>query len=148
MSWDKLTARAQTHLVESKEAMSCPLESRQMFVACEHLGDRVNRRIIQSEIEGGVHLGDLTPGTVLEVQTQNRAYTIHYQGRGQALISGHPVFCPQPVLVSIHGSTWGGSMLKERFIGRGMHLEFGHPAYEPITTSVIVDVREGTAQAA
>jgi len=107
-----------------------------------HLSDAVNRAIIQSEIEGGVHLGDVSPGTVLEVRTRNRAYTLRYQGENQALISGHPVFCPEPVLVSIHGSTWGGSMLKERFIGRGMRLEFAHPKSIPIVTSVIVDVSE------
>jgi hypothetical protein len=36
-------------------------------------------------------------------------------------------------------------MLKERYIGRGMRLEFAHPNYEPITTSIIVDVREKRA---
>ncbi|SPE31080.1 conserved hypothetical protein [Candidatus Sulfopaludibacter sp. SbA3] len=116
-----------------------------LFVPSEHLDDMVNGHIVQSEIEGGVHLHDVQPGTVLEVMTQNRSYTLEYQGRGQALISGHPVFCPEPVLVSIHGSTWGGSMLKERYIGRGMHLEFGHPERQPITTSLIVDVREKRA---
>ena len=30
---------------------------------------------------------------------------------------------------SIHGSTWGGSMIKRGFIGRGMHLQLGHPKY-------------------
>jgi hypothetical protein len=106
-----------------------------------NLSDAVNRNIIQSEIEGGVHLGDLSPGAILEVRTQNRAYTIQYKGWDQALISGHPVFCPQPVPVTIHGSTWGGSMLKARFIGRGMRLEFGYPECDPIRTSVILDVR-------
>jgi len=53
------------------------------------------------------------------------------------------VFCPEPVLVSIHGSTWGGSMLKEHFIGRGMHLEFHHPEYAmPIITSAIQEICE------
>jgi hypothetical protein len=47
------------------------------------------------------------------------------------------------VRVAIAGSTWGGSMLKLRFVGRGMHLEFSHPAYRtPIVTSPIQDVRE------
>jgi len=59
------------------------------------------------------------------------------------LISGHPEYCPEPVLVAITGSSWGGSMLKSGFVGRGMHLEFSHPAYRvPITTSRIKDVRE------
>jgi hypothetical protein len=118
------------------------------FVPSPHLCDAVNSRIVQSEIEGGVHLRDVVPGTILEVRTQNRAYTIEYRGSGQALISGHPVFCPEPVLVNIHGSTWGGSMLKERYIGRGMCLEFAPPTTPAITTSVIVDVRQSRPKAA
>lgn len=112
-----------------------------MFRASSHLDGAINRRIIQSEIEGGVHLGDVPPGTVLEVRTENRAYTIRYQGLGQALISGHPLFCPEPTQVTIHGSTWGGSMIKAGYIGRGMRLEFAAAASQPITTSVIRDVR-------
>jgi hypothetical protein len=116
-----------------------------LFAPSPYLDDTVNRRIVQSEIEGGVHLRNLVPGTVFQVTTRNRIYTICYQGDGMALISGHPVFCPEPTLVSIHGSTWGGSMIKEKFIGRGMHLEFGHPTYPPITTSIIEEVQEQRA---
>jgi hypothetical protein len=61
---------------------------------------------------------------------------------GEELISGHPEFCPRPVRVRVQGSTWGGSMLKLRFVGRGMHLEFRHPEYPtPIITSPIVEIR-------
>ena len=64
-------------------------------------------------------------------------------GGGSALISGHPQYCPEPILVVIAGSTWGGSMLKRRFVGRGMHLEFHHPEYRtPIVTSSIQEIRE------
>lgn len=116
-----------------------------LFRPHPNLGQRVNGNIVQSEVEGGVYLKNLAPGTILRVQTQNHAYTILYQGWDQALISGHPVFCPEPVTVTIHGSTWGGSMLKARFIGRGMHLEFAHPNFQPIRTSRILDVRAGEA---
>ncbi|HTS65428.1 MAG TPA: hypothetical protein VMH28_25580 [Candidatus Acidoferrales bacterium] len=122
--------------------MTTTIEYPRFFQPHTNLSDEINRNIVQSEVEGGVHLRDLPPGTRLEVQTQNRFYTILYKGWDQALISGHPVFCPEPVPVTIHGSTWGGSMLKSRFIGRGMRLEFGHPDFEPIRTSVIVNVRE------
>jgi len=45
--------------------------------------------------------------------------------------------------ITIHGSTWGGSMLKRRFIGRGMQLEFRHPDYStPIVTSPIQEIQE------
>ena len=34
-------------------------------------------------------------------------------------------------------------MLKRRFVGRGMHLEFRHPEYRtPIVTSRIKEIRE------
>jgi hypothetical protein len=112
-----------------------------MFRSSPHLSDAVNRRIVQSEVEGGVHLGDLPAGSGLEIETENRFYTIEYRGLNQALISGHPVFCPEPTLVTIHGSTWGGAMIKTGFIGRGMRLEFRSPECEPVTTSVVREVR-------
>jgi hypothetical protein len=105
-----------------------------------HLSDEVNRNIVQSEIEGGVYLDDLSEGALLEVETQNRWYTIVIRG-GKELISGHPQYCPDPIPVRIAGSTWGGTMLKLRFIGRGMRLEFRHPVFRTIITSRIVDVR-------
>jgi hypothetical protein len=115
------------------------------FIPSPHLDDDLNRSIIESEVEGGVHLRDVRPGTVLEIRTQNRSYTLEYRGDNLAYISGHPVYCPEPVLVNIHGSTWGGSMLKEHFVGRGMHLEFGHPVHESIVTSIIEEVTERLA---
>jgi hypothetical protein len=111
-----------------------------------NLCNSVNRNIIQSEIEGGVHLDSLSEGATLEIETQNHWYTIVNRGRGKALISGHPKFCPAPTLVRIEGSTWGGSMLKSRFIGRGMRLEFCHPAFRTITTSRIMEIRAATSR--
>jgi hypothetical protein len=97
--------------------------------------------MIQSEIEGGVHLHRLPPGTVLEIETQNRVYTIESRSSNETLISGHPIFCPEPAPARIHGSTWGGSMLKEHFIGRGMHMEFHVKEMPPVTTSRILEIR-------
>ena len=113
-----------------------------LFVPNPHLDDSINRNIIQSEIEGGVYLRDLPPGSALSMETRNRVYEIVVLEDGAALISGHPEFCPEPAEVQIHGSTWGGSMIKTKFIGRGMHLEFEHPLFRTIFTSQIVDIRE------
>lgn len=113
-----------------------------MFVPHPHLSDRINGNIIRSEVEGGVYLRDLPDQSTLEIATRNRSYTLVVHGDGRALISGHPEFCPEPVLVQISGSNWGGSMLKTAFLGRGMHLEYRHPDYRgPIVTSPIVDIR-------
>ena|ERR1700722_4755137 len=114
-----------------------------MFNAHPNLADEVNRGIIQSEIEGGVFLNDLPPDTVLEIQTMNHRYTAVLLGGNDALLSGHPEFCPEPVQVAISGSPWGGSMLKLQYVGRGMHLEFRHPSYAtPIITSAIKEIRD------
>ena len=114
----------------------------EMFAPHPNLSDEVNRCIIQSEIEGGVYLDDMSEGAVLEVATENHEYIIVTGCDGAELISGHPQYCPDPVSVRIVGSTWGGSMLKVRFVGRGMRLEFQHPSYRTITTSPIVEIRK------
>ncbi len=118
-----------------------PMPAPHLFAPHPNLGDEINHNIVQSEVEGGVHLDDLGEGMVLEVETQHHEYTIVNRGGGQALICGHPKYCPDPVPVRIDGSTWGGSMLKVRYIGRGMRLEFRHPVYQTILTSYIVEVR-------
>jgi hypothetical protein len=110
-----------------------------------HWGDIVNHNVALSEIEGGVDLRQAPPETVLEVRTQNHVYTIIHKGEGEALISGHPQYCPRPTLVKIHGSTWGGAMLKQAYIGRGMRLEFRREDDEPITTSPVVEIVERAA---
>ena len=111
------------------------------FMPHPNFSDEVNRNIVQSEIEGGVYLDNLSDGEALEVETENRWYTIVVGRCGKDLIWGHPQYCPEPVAVWIEGSTWGGSMLKMRFVGRGMRLEFQHPTYRRIVTSRIVEIR-------
>ncbi|MFZ0314366.1 MAG: hypothetical protein WAL85_16795 [Candidatus Korobacteraceae bacterium] len=122
---------------------TCP----HLFRSHPNLSDEVNGNIAQSEIEGGVSLNDLPPATVLEIQTQHHCYLVVLLSDNKALISGHPEYCPEPTQVAIAGSTWGGSMLKRRFVGRGMHLEFCHPQYPtPIITSPIQEIREPRMQ--
>jgi hypothetical protein len=119
--------------------MTCP----RLFRPHENLSNEVNRNLVKSGIEGGVRLQDLEPGSTLRVDTDNTCYEIVVLQGDSVYLSGHPLYCPQPVLVTISGSTWGGSMLKVGFIGRGMCLEFRHPAFpKPIVTSVIQEIRE------
>jgi hypothetical protein len=113
----------------------------ELFRPHPHLSDEINRRIIESEVEGGVHLDRLAPGDVLEIETRDWVCRLEYCGDHRAAISGHPRFCPEPVEVEICGSTWGGSLLKQYFIGRGMYLEMIHPVYRRILTSRIVEIR-------
>ena len=99
-----------------------------------------------SEDDHGLYLNELAPREVVEIRTRNRTYRVENCGEGSALISGHPRFCPNPVEVRIHGSTWGGSMLKVGFIGQGMCLEYSDPESRTITTSTIEEVRRSNCQ--
>ena len=89
----------------------------------------------------GIYLNDLPEGQELAVQTRSRCYRIVNKGSGKALISGHPTYCYEPVLVRIEGSTWGGSALRTNFIGIGMHLQFRLPENGSVTTSRITEIR-------
>jgi hypothetical protein len=113
-----------------------------------NLSDEINDNIVRSEVEGGVQLQDLEPGSRLQIHTQHTYYDVLVLSGSTAMISGHPLYCPDPVQVTIAGSTWGGSMLKLRYIGRGMHLEFHHPEYDvPIVTSAIQEIQESSGTA-
>ena len=92
--------------------------------------------------EDGVSLDDLLVGAVIEAKTKSRVYRIEKRVDGKILISGHPEYCPYPVLAELHGSVWGSTMIKERHIGRGMSLEFQHPTLGLIRTTQVQQVRE------
>lgn len=111
-----------------------------LFAPHPNLSDAINHDIVQSEIEGGVYLDHLAPGERLTIETEDWICHLEYCGDYRAIIRGHALYCPEPVEVSIAGSTWGGSLLKLHFIGRGMHLEFLHPVYQRILTSRIIEI--------
>lgn len=112
-----------------------------LYQANPHFADGVNHNIIQSEIDGGVYLRDLACGALLEIETHDWDCTMIYCGAGEALVRGHAWICPDWAKVYVCGSTWGGSMLKEAFVGRGMCLEFLHPRYRRVVTSPIIEIR-------
>src|SRR4030095_9494183 len=105
------------------------------------LNEGINQNACQSERGEGLCLDNLKVGDLLELETKNRTYFIENRGNGQILISGHPKYCPQPTLVELYGSTWGGIILKPRFIGRHMQLAFRHGQHGVIRTSRIQEIR-------
>jgi hypothetical protein len=106
----------------------------------------VMNAVVEPEVEG-VALDDLAVGSVIEAETWHNTYRIENRGDGKILISGHPQYCPERVLVDLHGSTSGEGILKFHFIGRGMHLEFRHPTLGVVRTSRIKEVREAAKKA-
>jgi hypothetical protein len=94
----------------------------------------------------GVNFNDLSTGSVVEFETQHHHYTLIKRSGDQALISGHPLFCPSPISVHIEGSLpeLPPSVPKPGFIGKGMYLLFNHPVYHSITTSRIREIHKHT----
>ena len=119
--------------------MYCELESFQPHPA---LSDEINLNIGLSEAQGGVWMDDLPVGALVEMKTEHRSYLLENLGEGRMRIQGHERYCPDPVVVDVYGSTWGSTVLKVRFIGQGMHLEFRHPELGVIRTSPIREVRQ------
>jgi hypothetical protein len=118
-----------------------------MFKPHPNLMPEVNAAIIESEIDGGAWIKDLPVGKTLKVTTRNTVYFIERVAEGNEglTIQGHPRYCPEPTPAHILGSTFGGSMLKIGFVGRGMHLEFSLNNNEfrgSTITSQIQDVEE------
>lgn len=118
------------------------LDAGKLFQPHPNFGEAINRAICQSDIDGGIALDTLPLGAVLHVQTMNHVYRVENRGDGEILISGHPEFCPEPVQVRLHGSTWGTPMIRTRYIGRGMKLEFSHPNFGVVLTSWVRDIEE------
>jgi hypothetical protein len=106
-------------------------------VGCEEIEHEVR----QPGTTVGVYLYDIPDGAELEVETKHHCYKIIKLADTQARISGHPMYCPEPITVEIEGSASEGAALKPGFIGRGMHLMFQHPAFNTLTTSRIMDIR-------
>ena len=91
----------------------------------------------------GIALDELPIGAVVDVETGHNTYRLENRGEGKALISGHPMYCPEPVLVDFHGSA-GPSTLKMWLIEPGLKMEFQHPTFGIVRTSRIRSVRQMT----
>ena len=124
-----------------KKVMDMLLNS-DFFKPLPNFDSAINRAILESEMEGGMALDDLPVGALIEVETKNHLYEVENRGDGKVLIAGHPEYCPRPVLVDLHGSTWGNQMIKMRYIGRGMKMEFRHPTFGVIRTARVQEIRE------
>jgi hypothetical protein len=85
---------------------------------------------------------ELPLGAKFEVRTKRHVYQVENCGGGLALITGHPTYCPKPVLVDLVGSCGDGALYRIRRIVRGAHMEFVHPIYGLVRTSRITDIHE------
>ena len=126
----------------------------QFHKAHPNLSDAINANIQAMQAAGGVWVLEhpeyvnaeikaepvLPIGSIISVQTKNTRYILRKTGVESFNIQGHPKYCPTPTTCNIHGSTWGGSMLRVGWIGRGMHMEFSLKEHGTLSTSEIQEI--------
>lgn len=107
-------------------------------------------KIIDIPVEG-INLKDYRNHKIV-VNTKNTRYVITTRGErtlAQAFADDkEPRFLSQEQEVRIHGSTYGGSMIRLGFIGVGMHLElsaqddhYEDMPYKTLTTTAIANIQ-------
>lgn len=101
-------------------------------------------KLAQIETEGIWLRGDkcnIPQRCEIRVRTKNTLYSLKVDDDFINAVAerndNHTNYLPLPMQINIHGSTWGGSMLKMGYIGVDMHLEFSLPNGKTITTSAI-----------
>lgn len=86
-----------------------------------------------------VDLDNLSPGSLIDVETTSRHYHIECLGGTAIRISGHPKYCPDPVPAELQGSIGKEGLLEFGHIERGSRMLFFLPDH-PITTSKVISL--------
>jgi hypothetical protein len=93
------------------------------------------------ELREGVQLTDLARGAVMDIETKSRHYSVEYLGGDHVRISGHPQWCPTPIVVRLEGSLGNSGDFEPGFVGHGMRLVFQRlDDRPPVTTSEVKDL--------
>jgi hypothetical protein len=92
-------------------------------------------------LEDGIDLEELPVGAILALETGHNSYRLENLGEGNALLSGHPTYCPEPVVVQVQGSIGAAGELKWRFLAKGAKMVFLPPGHGVVRTSTIKSVQ-------
>ncbi len=100
----------------------------------KNLSDDVCKKITFAE-EHGLTFRALKKGDVLQITTIHSVYNFRMidPTKGLAVASGTGKAFPQPTPVTLHGSNFGGSMIKMGWVGIGTWLELRDPHKNTIT---------------
>jgi hypothetical protein len=83
---------------------------------------------------------NLMPGSLIDVETKSRHYRIEWLGGNSVRVSGHPDFCPDPVMANLQGSVDSDGTFEGGFIACGMRMILVLDESHPITTSQVLNV--------
>lgn len=127
-----------------KELQVTPQEVNQRF---PHLHMLNALEIIKSERDGGIKTDHIPVGSVVLLETANSVYELKKTHDPATFLAEGGYFSRRgiaPAEVEINGSTWGRRMLKIRWIGVGMFVEFVVPAeegFKTVTTTPVISCK-------
>lgn len=105
-----------------------------------HWTPEIIRNIRQSNSDGGVFIDTLPVGTVVQAITETSTYTVTIVDPTKRIVTiEDPNFFFIPQEVILNGSTWGGSMIRAGWIGRGMYMEIIRPERRKFISEQVVD---------
>jgi hypothetical protein len=86
---------------------------------------------------GGVSIAELDPITPLVVRTENSLYRIVVlEPRGRRILVQGGVYFPESTQAELEGSSLGGSLLKQGWIGPGLRMEISTDGRRIVTSRV------------
>jgi len=93
---------------------------------------------------GGVSIAELEPITPLVVRTENSLYRITIlEPRGRRILVQGGAYFPESTPAELEGSSLGGSLLKQGWIGPGLRMEISSEGKRVVTSRVrSMEIRE------
>lgn len=89
------------------------------------------------DARGGLRITDLDSITPLLVRTENTVYSITVlEPCGSQILVQGGAFFPEATLARFEGSSFGGSLLKQGWIGRGLRMEICSAGQRILTSRV------------
>lgn len=86
---------------------------------------------------GGLHIAELEPITPLVIRTENSLYRITVlEPRGRRILVQGGAYFPNSTPAELEGSSLGGSLLKQGWIGAGMRMEISSEGKRIVTSRV------------
>lgn len=113
----------------------------------ENSGTLVPRNLeaTQTGVDSGLFLSKTPLGAVIEAATANSVYRMVHVAPNTVEISGHPLYCPLPMRVSLTGTRWLDTTLADCYIAPGMRLQLVDRSGRSVLTSRIKAVQIVTA---
>ena len=93
-----------------------------------------------SQTNSQINLESLPAGSLIDVETRSRHYSIECLGGHAVRVSGHPDYCETPMPAELYGSVHEAGGIGIGMIEPGSRLMFLMKGRGPMTTSKVLSV--------